>query len=76
MIRRAINRLLGTWAWADGLGNLDKAVFGVLFRPRLVRDLLPNGHVVHGPAVYDQPRYEVRRAEGQIEVRRAQVTYS
>ena len=27
-------------------------------------------------AIYDQPRYEVRRAEGKIEVRRAQVTYS
>lgn len=31
---------------------------------------LANGHVIHGPAVYDQPRYEVRRTDGKLEVRR------
>lgn len=31
---------------------------------------LATGHVIHGPAVYDQPRYLVRRNEGRIEVRR------
>jgi nitrite reductase/ring-hydroxylating ferredoxin subunit len=25
---------------------------------------LANGHVARGPAMYDQPAYEVRRAEG------------
>jgi nitrite reductase/ring-hydroxylating ferredoxin subunit/uncharacterized membrane protein len=28
------------------------------------RYVLANGHVVRGPAMYDQPAYEVRRAEG------------
>lgn len=33
---------------------------------------LRDGHVAQGPAVYDQPRYEVRRAEdGGLEARRA-----
>ena len=32
---------------------------------------LVNGRVIHGPAVYDQPRYEVRRTEGKLEVRKA-----
>jgi nitrite reductase/ring-hydroxylating ferredoxin subunit/uncharacterized membrane protein len=31
---------------------------------------LADGSVVVGPAVYDQPSYEVRRAEGKLEVRR------
>ncbi|HUQ16366.1 MAG TPA: Rieske 2Fe-2S domain-containing protein [Candidatus Saccharimonadales bacterium] len=31
---------------------------------------LASGHVVHGPAVADQPRYEVRRIDGKLEVRR------
>jgi len=34
---------------------------------------LTDGHVVHGPAVYDQPRYEVRRTDGGgLEARPAQ----
>ncbi len=32
---------------------------------------LDDGRVVQGPAVYDQPAYEVRRSEGRIEVRRS-----
>lgn len=32
---------------------------------------LATGHVVGGPATFDQPRYEVRSSEGKIEVRRA-----
>jgi nitrite reductase/ring-hydroxylating ferredoxin subunit/uncharacterized membrane protein len=32
---------------------------------------LTNGHVARGPAMYDQPAYEVRRADGVWEVRRA-----
>lgn len=32
---------------------------------------LANGHVIHGPAVADQPHYEVRRTDGKLEVRRA-----
>lgn len=32
---------------------------------------LADGHVVHGPSVHDQPRYEVRRTDGKLEVRRA-----
>ena len=32
---------------------------------------LASGHAVHGPAVYDQPRYLVRQSEGKVEVRRA-----
>lgn len=32
---------------------------------------LANGHVIHGPAVSDQPRYEVRRNDGRLEVRKA-----
>jgi nitrite reductase/ring-hydroxylating ferredoxin subunit/uncharacterized membrane protein len=31
---------------------------------------LRDGLVVHGPAVFDQPHFEVREAEGKIEVRR------
>lgn len=31
---------------------------------------LTDGHVIHGPAVYDQPRYEVRGSDGKLEVRR------
>lgn len=31
---------------------------------------LRTGHVARGPATYDQPVYEVRRAEGRVEVRR------
>lgn len=31
---------------------------------------LATGHVVGGPATFDQPRYEVRSAEGKVEVRR------
>lgn len=33
---------------------------------------LVDGRVVAGPATFDQPRYEVRSAEGKFEVRRAQ----
>jgi nitrite reductase/ring-hydroxylating ferredoxin subunit len=32
---------------------------------------LANGHVARGPAMYDQPAYEVRRADAGWEVRRA-----
>lgn len=32
---------------------------------------LATGHVVQGPATFDQPRYEIRQAEGRIEARRA-----
>jgi nitrite reductase/ring-hydroxylating ferredoxin subunit len=31
---------------------------------------LSDGRVVRGPAVYDQPAYEVRAVEGGLEVRR------
>jgi len=31
---------------------------------------LRDGLVVRGPAVFDQPHYEVRQADGKIEVRR------
>ena len=31
---------------------------------------LRTGHVARGPATFDQPAYEVRRAEGRVEVRR------
>lgn len=33
---------------------------------------LATGHVVGGPATFDQPRYEVRSSEGMVEVRRAE----
>ena len=33
---------------------------------------LADGHVVGGPSTFDQPRYEVRSAEGKVEVRHAQ----
>ncbi len=32
---------------------------------------LVDGHVVRGPSTFDQPRYEIRSAEGKLEVRRA-----
>jgi nitrite reductase/ring-hydroxylating ferredoxin subunit len=32
---------------------------------------LRDGHVVQGPAVYDQPGYEVRAVDGGFEARRA-----
>jgi nitrite reductase/ring-hydroxylating ferredoxin subunit len=32
---------------------------------------MANGHVARGPAMYDQPSYEIRKADGGWEVRRA-----
>jgi nitrite reductase/ring-hydroxylating ferredoxin subunit/uncharacterized membrane protein len=61
----AIHALHATCAHAGGPLDKGTLVDGCVECPwHQSRFRLSDGHVVQGPAVYDQPRYEVRAAEG------------
>ena len=69
----AIHALHATCAHAGGPLDKGALIDGCVECPwHQSRFRLTDGHVVQGPAVYDQPRYEVRETpEGGLEARRA-----
>lgn len=71
--RGTIHALHATCAHAGGPLDKGTLVDGCVECPwHGSRFRLADGHVARGPAVYDQPRYEVRpTAEGGLEARRA-----